>query len=152
MYSFSRLLSDHVTMYSVTRLLSDHVTMYSVTGLLSDHITLYSVIFHYLNTFAVKTVRLMSANICVAIFKIKKIRTHSTRNANNFDAHVSHKSLNKVKWKCTTVDPKIQLFLSLLSTHTTLFTFHMLKYKSKIISHIKNQGFMGKVYQVFHCP
>jgi len=72
---------------------------------------MYSVTSHHLNTVAVKTVRITSANIYFATTSIKKMRTHSKRNGTNVDAHVSHKSLNNAKWKHTTVDPKLQLLI-----------------------------------------
>jgi hypothetical protein len=77
---------------------------------------------------------------------------------------LSHRSLNEVKWKLTTVDPKLQLLLKkniylipLLRTHTTLSNFcpsHAIRQnkESKIISYSRYKGFMDKDYQVFHGP
>jgi len=91
---------------------------------LSDHVTMYSVISHHLNTVTVTMVRITFRNICFDTFSIKKIRTPWTRNGTNFDAHVSHKSLNESKWKHTTVDQKLQIlptkniYVRSLVTHT----------------------------------
>jgi hypothetical protein len=127
-----------------------------IIELLSDHGTTYSVISHHLNTVAVTRVRITTANLCSTTCCIKNIRNHSTRNGTNFDAHVSHKSLNKIKWKHTAVDPKLQLLLkkniylrSLFTTHTTLSNFcssHAIrqKYEAKIVSLSKNHVFVGQ--------
>jgi len=91
---------------------------------LSDHVTMYSVISHHLNTVAVTMVRITFRNICFYTFIIKKTRTPWTRNGTNFGAHVSHKSLNEIKWKHTTVDqkllllPKKNIYVRSLVTHT----------------------------------
>ena len=61
---------------------------------------------HYLDIVSVKMVRITSANVCFCYFlRQENTKTHSTRNTTNFDAHVSHKSPNTVKWKHTTVEP-----------------------------------------------
>jgi hypothetical protein len=86
---------------------------------------MYSVISRHLNTVAVATVRITTANICSATFSVKNTSTHSTRNGTNFDEHVSHKSQNEVKQKHTTVDPKLQLLVKNNIYLRSLFTTHI---------------------------